>query len=84
MQIDISELTPEAQTLLGNLQPGEEVIVTAENKPAFKLVPLNGHANGDAGEQPVKHKRRQAGLSKGTVWISPDFDEPLEDFAEYM
>ncbi len=84
MQIDISELTPQAQTLLNNLQPGEEIIVTAEDKPAFKLIPLNGHVNGETGGRPVERKRRQAGLSKGVVWISPDFDEPLEEFAEYM
>jgi hypothetical protein len=29
-------------------------------------------------------KRRQSGSAKGQIWISPDFDEPLEDFQEYM
>jgi hypothetical protein len=29
-------------------------------------------------------KRRQSGSAKGQIWISPDFDEPLEDFEEYM
>ncbi len=24
------------------------------------------------------------GLLKGRIWMSPDFDEPLEDFKEYM
>jgi len=24
------------------------------------------------------------GLWKGKIWMSPDFDEPLEDFREYM
>ena len=84
MQIDISELTPQVQTLLNNLQPGEEIIVTAEDKPAFKLVPLNGSVNGEASEQPPKRKRRRAGTAKGEAWMSPDFNEPLEDFAEYM
>ncbi len=27
-------------------------------------------------------KGRQAGLSDDILWISPDFDEPLEDFAD--
>jgi hypothetical protein len=29
-------------------------------------------------------KRRQSGSAKGQIWMSPDFDEPLEDFQEYM
>lgn len=84
MQIDISELTPRAQTLLNNLQPGEEIVITAEDKPAFKLVPLNGYTEGNASEQPAKRKRRRAGTVKGEAWMSPNFNEPLEDFAEYM
>lgn len=84
MQLDFSELTPQARTLLNKLQPGEEIIITAEERPAFKLVPLNGHVNGDAGEQPTTPKRRRAGSCNSVIWISPDFDEPLEDFAEYM
>lgn len=27
---------------------------------------------------------RQAGSLAGQIWMSPDFDEPLEDFAEYV
>ncbi len=29
-------------------------------------------------------KRRQSGSAKGQIWMSPDFDEPLADFQEYM
>ena len=29
-------------------------------------------------------KTPQLGCMKGKVWISDDFDEPLEDFKEYM
>jgi hypothetical protein len=36
-------------------------------------------------EQKIKGKRRrQAGTAKGLVTISDDFDEPLEDFKDYM
>ncbi len=27
---------------------------------------------------------RPYGLAKGKIWMSPDFDAPLEDFKEYM
>ena len=29
-------------------------------------------------------KERDFGCLKGQIWMSDDFDEPLEDFADYM
>ncbi len=29
-------------------------------------------------------KQRRFGCAKGLITLSPDFDEPLEDFKEYM
>jgi hypothetical protein len=29
-------------------------------------------------------KRRKAGALKGLIQVTPDFDDPLEDFQEYM
>ncbi len=29
-------------------------------------------------------KKRKAGLLRGKVWMSDDFDAPLEDFKDYM
>lgn len=34
-------------------------------------------------EEPEK-KERQIGLAKGMITIPDDFDEPLEDFKDYM
>lgn len=34
-------------------------------------------------EQP-KQKRGGFGILKGKIWMSDDFDEPLEDMKEYM
>jgi len=34
-------------------------------------------------EEP-KRKTPKLGCMKGKIWISDDFDEPLEDFKEYM
>lgn len=31
-----------------------------------------------------KHPRRRAGSMLGAFTMAPDFDEPLEDFEEYM
>ena len=35
-------------------------------------------------EKKKKKPNRQAGYLKGKIHMSPDFDEPLEDFKEYM
>ncbi|MBS1788006.1 MAG: DUF2281 domain-containing protein [Acidobacteria bacterium] len=78
--IDISELDISVKDLLARLKRGQEIIITASNQPVAKLTAV--------GEQTIEEgsvsKRRQSGLTKGAAWMSPDFDEPLEDFAEYM
>ena len=81
MQLDISELTPQTQELLSNILPGEELLITAENQLVAKIVRVNELVAQSNGEKP---KRRRAGTAKGNFWMSPDFDEPLEDFKEYM
>jgi prevent-host-death family protein len=49
---------------------GKSIIVTKENRPVVKIVP-------------IKPATRTPGTGKG-IWMAPDFDEPLADFAEYM
>ncbi len=34
--------------------------------------------------QKQKNRNRRAGSAKGKYILAPDFDEPLEDFKEYM
>jgi prevent-host-death family protein len=48
---------------------GESIIVTKENRPVVKIVP-------------IKPAARTPGTGKG-IWMAPDFDEALVDFAEY-
>ena len=49
---------------------GETVMVTKENRPVVKIVA-------------IKPATRTPGTGKG-IWMAPDFDEPIADFAEYM
>ena len=35
-------------------------------------------------EKEFKKKKPKFGCAKGQIYISPDFDEPLDDFKEYM
>lgn len=63
----------EAQTRLAELltlaQTGNEIIIAEGNKPLARLVPI----------ATPKRKRRIAGLQRGKIWVSDDFDAPLPD-----
>ncbi len=60
--------------LLSDAHKVKTVVITAENGWAVKLVPT-----------PQKAKKpRKAGSARGQVCMSDDFDDSLEDFADYM
>ncbi|MFY9224789.1 MAG: type II toxin-antitoxin system prevent-host-death family antitoxin [Blastocatellia bacterium] len=72
-QIDIQEINIQLYNLIESLGKGEEIVITKNNSPIAKLVPY------------TKNKPKpQFGSAKGLITISEDFDEPLEDFSEYM
>ena len=52
--------------LIARVEAGEEVIIARGKKPVVRLVPV-------AEATP----RRQFGAMKGTVWVGPEFFEPL-------
>ncbi|NJK75757.1 MAG: type II toxin-antitoxin system Phd/YefM family antitoxin [Oscillatoriales cyanobacterium RU_3_3] len=73
-QVDIEEAKEKLLELIEAAMRGEEVAIAKDNQPVVKLVAL-----------PKKDKPdRKAGSAKGMVWMSDDFDEPLEEFKEYM
>ncbi|MEG3846545.1 type II toxin-antitoxin system prevent-host-death family antitoxin [Microcoleus sp. herbarium19] len=75
-QVDIVEAKEKLSELIEAVMRGEEVSITQDNQPVVKLV----------GIAPANQKRwpSKAGSAKGMVWMSDDFDEPLEEFKEYM
>jgi antitoxin (DNA-binding transcriptional repressor) of toxin-antitoxin stability system len=78
--MNVTEFATKVAEVIANLKYDEEVIITGDhNQIVAKLIPANKPAVADA-----KPNRRQLGLSDSIIWISPDFDEPLEDFKEYM
>ena len=79
--IDISELDSQVKDFVARLKRDREIIITASNQPVAKLTAVGEQA---VEETAAVSKRRQGGQSDSIVWISPDFDEPLEDFKEYM
>ena len=70
-EIDLEKAKAEANRLLQTALDGEEVVITQDDKPVLRLVPVNG-------------VRRRSGSAKGKISMTEDFDKPLEDFAEYM
>lgn len=74
MQLNIYEAKAKLSRLIERAMKGEEVIIAKGNKPLVRLQPLP-----EAGSQ------RQLGGCKGYVLsVADDFDEPLEDFKDYM
>jgi len=62
--------------LIRGLPPGEEILITENERPIAKLV---------ATAVEPELKPRQFGTMKGTVlYMAPDFNAPLDDFREYM
>ena len=70
-QYNIAEAKARLPSLVRETLAGAEVIIAKDNKPLVKLVP-------------VSSGRRVPGTAKGQIWMSPDFDAPLEDFEDYM
>lgn len=64
--IDIREA--QLPELLSLALAGNEVILTEDDKPVARLIPVSSPG-----------KTRVAGLNRGAAWISEDFDEPLPD-----
>jgi antitoxin (DNA-binding transcriptional repressor) of toxin-antitoxin stability system len=79
-QVDISQATSSAESLFQTALLGDEVVITQNNEPILKIVRLNQP------KIPLNQpkKRRQSGSAKGLIWMSDDFDAPLEELREYM
>jgi antitoxin (DNA-binding transcriptional repressor) of toxin-antitoxin stability system len=73
--VTIQEAQATLSELIHGLTPGDEVVITENDQPVARLVPTPA--------TPPK-KARQFGTLKGTVLSMEHFDDPLEDFAEYM
>ncbi len=70
--VKIHEAKTNLSRLLASVETGDEVIVHRGDKPIAKIIPYTPPSG-----------KRQLGAWKGKIWISPDFDEPLEEFDDY-
>ncbi len=62
--IDVKKKLPDLKGLLSLVAEGREVVLTEDNTPIARLVPIS---------------KRIPGLHAGAISMSEDFDEPLPD-----
>ncbi|NLX95322.1 MAG: type II toxin-antitoxin system prevent-host-death family antitoxin [Rhodopirellula sp.] len=72
--ITVQEAQACLSDLIHRLTPGDEVVITENNEPVARL----------ARTEKKKQWPCKAGSAKGKIHILPEFDEPLEEFKEYM
>lgn len=61
--------------------PEDSIMEVVQYIRAIKLKSRHAENDNPLSKQPVI---REAGKYRGQVFLSDDFDEPLEDFKEYM
>lgn len=75
MTITLAEAQATLSDLVHRLVPGEEMVITENDRQVATLVASSKD------EQRIP----RLGTQKGTVlYMAPDFDAPLDDFADYM
>jgi prevent-host-death family protein len=70
LEMKLAEAKARFSEVVQTAMLGETIIITKENRPVVRITA-------------IKPAKRMPGTGKG-IWMAPDFDAPLEDFAEYM
>ena len=74
IQVNIHEAKTQLSKLIQEALKGNEVIIARGNKPVVRLDVL-----------PQIRSQRKIGNAKGLILsMADDFDEPLDDFMDYM
>jgi len=71
--VTVAEAQASLPEIVENLKPGEEIIITSNEQPVARLIPIPA-----AGPQPV------FGSCRGKLTILAEDEEHLEEFSEYM
>ena len=74
-QISVTEASKQLAQLVDAALNGEEIVIIKDDQLAVRLNSFE--------RMPVK-QRPNFGSAKGLLIMSDDFDDPLEDFKEYM
>lgn len=69
-KMNVHEAKTHFSKILARVEQGEEITIMRDGEPVAKVVPIL---------RPRILGRDRHLLEKGIVWISPDFDEPMEE-----
>ena len=72
--ISLEEAQANSREIIGKLGPGEEVVITKDDRPVAKLI----------SQQRAARQPRHTGSAKGILVINVKDEEHLEDFKGYM
>jgi len=72
-QYNIAAAKARLSELVDRAIAGEEVIIARDNKPLLRLAPVHDPS-----------KVLKPGSARGRIWMSDDFDDPIDDVKEYM
>jgi prevent-host-death family protein len=73
LAVDLKQAEADLEKLVREVGAGAEVLITRNGQPIARLVPVTGVASD-----------RVPGSAKGLFEVPDDFDEPLDDFRDYM
>jgi len=68
--VSINDIQTKLPGLLARASEGDEIIIEENGEPLAKVTAI---------DKKEKRKQRTAGLGKGTMWMSDDFDDELPD-----
>lgn len=72
LHVELDQARGNFEELLEKAARGEEIVITRDKKPMVRLVPSGSD------------RRRKFGSARGLIEVPDDFDEPLDDFADYV
>jgi len=73
VQVDLKEAPSMLIDLVDKVLQGESVFIRKDENQIIQLVSVA-----------KSHRKSQFGRAKGLIEMADDFDEPLEDFKDYM
>ena len=73
-QVNIHEAKTQLSKLIQEAMDGQEVIIARGNKPVIRLEVL----------PEARRKRRIGGVKNLIIQMQEDFNDPLDDFADYL
>jgi len=72
--VNIHEAKTQLSKLLEQVQAGEDVVIAKAGAPIVRLIPY----------AQTRRKIAPPGAMEGEIWMSDDFDEPLDDLFDCL